>query len=408
MSLINQMLKDLEQRGAGTSDNAPAEAAININRQLNPAKATRTNQLLLVKMGCTIVLLLGGAYWWIQSAQALSNNANKAKGVAVSTNLNSSPQLVTHHNDLQVANNSTPDETPLFETELKYQVSTITSKPSDAVKAVAYVIPEAVVQKKAALVPLAEPVKATKATEATELTSQVSLINTTPSEKSTVVGHALPKLSIKTNVDTRTVITKQIRPDQQSDNYYRQALSNLQQGRIAEAQDNLKLALEAKPSNQEARQTLAGLLLDNKRNDEAREVLAAGLAIAPEQTDFRMTLARLQVEDNNRAGALNTLKQGLAYAKNNADYQGFLATLLQRAERHEEAINYYMASLAINSGSPNALIGLGISLQAIGKLENAKEAFIRAQTNTSLSPELSVFVDLQLKQINLSINNSNH
>ena len=410
MSLINQMLKDLEQRGAGTSDNAPAETAININRQLNPAKATRTNQLLLVKMGCTIVLLLGGAYWWIQSAQALSNNANKAKGVAVSTNLNSSPQLVTHHNDLQVANNSTPDETPLFETELKYQVSTITSKPSDAVKSATYATPEAVVQKKAALVPLAESVKPT---EAAELTSQVSLINTMPSEKSTVVGHALPKLSTKNNTDTRSVITKQIRPDQQSDNYYRQALSNLQQGRIAEAQDNLKLALEAKPSNQEARQTLAGLLLDNKRNDEAREVLAAGLAIAPEQTDFRMALARLQVEDNNRADALNTLKQGLAYAKNNADYQGFLATLLQRAERHEEAINYYMASLAINSGSPNGLIGLGISLQAIGKLENAKEAFIRAQTNTSLSPELSVFVDQQLKQINLSINNginnsSNH
>ena len=407
MSLINQMLKDLEQRGAGTSENAPAEAAININRQLNPAKATRTNQLLLVKMGCTIVLLLGGAYWWIQSAQALSNNANKAKGVA------SSSQLVTEHHDVQSTYNSSADETPLFETELKYQVSTITSKPSDAVKSATYATPEAVVQKKAALVPLAEPVKATKATEATELTSQVSLINTTPSEKSTVVGHALPKLSTKNNTDTRSVITKQIRPDQQSDNYYRQALSNLQQGRIAEAQDNLKLALEAKPSNQEARQTLAGILLDNKRNDEAREVLAAGLAIAPEQTDFRMALARLQVEDNNRAGALNTLKQGLAYAKNNADYQGFLATLLQRAERHEEAINYYMASLAINSGSPNSLIGLGISLQAIGKLENAKEAFIRAQTNTSLSLELSVFVDQQLKQINLSINNginnsSNH
>jgi len=409
MSLINQMLKDLEQRGAGTSDNAPAEAAININRQLNPAKATRNNQLLLVKMGCTIVLLLGGAYWWIQSAQALSNNANKDNDVAVSANQNSSPQLVTHHNDLQVAYNSTRGETPLFATELKYQVSTIASKPSDAVKTTAYAMPEVVLQKKTALVPLAEPVKAI---EASELASQVSLINTTPSEKSTVVGHASPKLPTKTNTDTRSVITKHIRPDQQSDNYYRQALSNLQQGRIAEAQDNLKLALEAKPSNQEARQTLAGLLLDNKRNDEAREVLAAGLAIAPEQTDFRMTLARLQVEDNNRAGALNTLKQGLAYAKNNADYQGFLATLLQRAERHEEAINYYMASLAINSGSPNALIGLGISLQAIGKLENAKEAFIRSQTNTSLSPELSVFVDLQLKQINLSINNginnSNH
>lgn len=121
------------------------------------------------------------------------------------------------------------------------------------------------------------------------------------------------------------------------------------------------MALEA---NQDARQTFAGLLLDNKRNDEARATLAAGLAIPPEQSDFRMALARLQVEAGDSAGALNNLEQGLTYAKGNADYQGFFATLLQRAERHEEAINHYMTALSLNSASASALIGMGISLQA--------------------------------------------
>jgi MSHA biogenesis protein MshN len=223
-------------------------------------------------------------------------------------------------------------------------------------------------------------------------------------EKSTLKDHVTSdhvtsKPIVKSNVDD-TSIGKQIRPDQKSGNFYRQAITNLQQGRVAEAQANLTQALEANPANQEARLTLAGLLVDNKRNDEAKATLAAGLAISPEQSDFRMALARLQVEAGDRTGALNNLEQGLAYAKGNADYQSFFATLLQRAERHEEAINHYMTALSLNDTNPNSLIGLGISLQAVGKLENAQEAFTRAQTSTTLTPELSMFVDQRLKQIN--------
>jgi MSHA biogenesis protein MshN len=206
-------------------------------------------------------------------------------------------------------------------------------------------------------------------------------------------------------------IVKQIRADQQSDNYYRQALTYLQQGRVSEAQANLTQALEADPKNHDARQTLASLFLENKRNDDARTILADGLGIAPEQTDFRIALARLQVEAHDNAGALITLEQGVAYAKNNADFHSFIATMLQRAERHDEAINHYMSSLSIGNASPNnttttsTLIGLGISLQAVGKLDDAKLAFTRVQSMSALNPELSLFVDQRLKQINQRLQN---
>ena len=207
------------------------------------------------------------------------------------------------------------------------------------------------------------------------------------------------KLSTKLSNDSSN-IGKEIRPEQRSSNLYRQALSNLQQGRVSEAQENLTQALEANPANQDARQTLAGLLLDNKRNDEAKATLAAGLSITPEQSDFRMALARLQIEAGDRSTALATLEQGLPYAKNNAEYQSFTATMLQRAERHDEAINHYTTALSLNANNPSALIGLGISSQVVGNLESAKEAFTRAQTSTTLTPELSTFVNQQLKQIN--------
>jgi hypothetical protein len=39
-------------------------------------------------------------------------------------------------------------------------------------------------------------------------------------------------------------------------------------------------------------------------------------------------------------------------------------------------------------------------LQALGKLDKAQEAFNRAQATATLSPELSLFVEQQLKQLN--------
>ncbi|MDD4926182.1 MAG: tetratricopeptide repeat protein [Methylotenera sp.] len=202
-----------------------------------------------------------------------------------------------------------------------------------------------------------------------------------------------------------------MRPDQQSGNYYRQALTYLEQGRVSEAQASLTQALEIDPKNHDARQTLASLLLENKRNDDARKTLAEGLTIAPDQTDFRMALARLQVEANDNAGALITLEQGMIYAKNNARFHSFIATLLQRAERHEEAVSHYMASLSIGNASPNnttttsTLIGLGISLQTLGKLDDANLAFTRVKNMSALSPELALFVDQRLKQINQRLQN---
>jgi MSHA biogenesis protein MshN len=202
-------------------------------------------------------------------------------------------------------------------------------------------------------------------------------------------------------------INKKISPEQNANSYYQQALIYLQQGRVAESQANLAKALEFNPAHHEARLTLASLLLDNKRLNDAKEVLNAGLHISPEQNEFRIALARMQISAGDQTTALSTLEHGLQYAPNHAAYQAFFATLLQRSGRHEEAIPHYMkaVSLETSAGSvkTTTLVGLGISLQATSKLENAQQVFIKAQQSGSLGPELSSFVDQQLKKISQSL-----
>ncbi|MDI1299666.1 tetratricopeptide repeat protein [Methylotenera sp.] len=428
MSLINQMLKDLEQRGAGSNDaekmitSSPSDA-------LQPAVVTPyMNQHYQAKHGVPflkisglVVLLAGGAYLWVQSAPALSHSIDHLK-------VQATPQAAMIHADSveaakpveeikAIAQTADSALLPLFENALKYtpieykptasqtQVNKLEKYPQKD-KVIANIMPAELVANN-----LGNTNQATKTAEPVKSVDIVEPANTSVVSDNSAVSAKLVVAAKSAAHSSNSSIVKQISTEQKSGNLYRQALANLQQGRVAEAQSNLAQSLEVYPANQEARQTLAGLLLDNNRNDEARATLAAGLAIAPEQTNFRIALARLQIELGDKSAALTIMEQGLAYANNNADYQSFLATLLQRANRHDEAISHYKTALSMNassnnSSSANSLVGLGISLQATGKLENAQEAFTRAQSVATLSPELAQFIDQQLKQINQRLQNS--
>lgn len=192
---------------------------------------------------------------------------------------------------------------------------------------------------------------------------------------------------------------KVITPEQRSENSYKQAVALLQQGRVAEARSLLWQSLDESPDNHDARQLLVGILLDSKRNNDAMNLLQEGVRIAPEQTEFVMALARLQVGQGDRRRALQTLEQGMNHAADNADYHGFYAALLQREERHDEAVNHYLTALAGDSGNSSWLVGVGISLQVLGRVADARDAFERARQTGQLSPELADFVEQRLRQL---------
>jgi len=197
-------------------------------------------------------------------------------------------------------------------------------------------------------------------------------------------------------------IQKQVRQPTSRDlaeNEYRKAVALLHQGRLAEAQEGFEAALNLYPGYHGARQALVGLLVEAKKLGEAERVLQEGLAQAPAQTGFAMALARLQVDRGDAAQAAATLRKGLDYAQGNADYVAFLAALLQRQGRHEEAIEQFQAALRAKPASGVWWLGLGISLQAANRAADAQDAYRRARAANNLSPELSAFADQRLKQL---------
>lgn len=376
MSLINQMLKDLEQRNAGAMD-----AQKPLSGEVRAASfARRSSPLKLIAV--LLIALVGAVYLWWQYGQ---QHASSMAPVAAEQ-LQAAATPKPAEGALPPAG-SVPPETP--------PPSIAQPQASPAPQTTSMPLQE----RELSIKPPEQAEQQVKSSEHQQPAKPKaeSAAKSEPDSKP-VADNAKAKVAAKTSSDGSPMV-KQIRPEQISGNYYRQALLYLQQGRVAESQAALVQALDANPANHDARLTLAGLLVDNKRKSEAISLLAKGVELAPEQSGFSLALARLQLDAGDKSGALATLEQGLPYARNDADYHGFLATLLQRADRHDEAINHYMVALAGDSMMPSWLIGLGISLQATDRLAEAQEAFQRAQNNANLSPDLAQFVDQRLKQI---------
>jgi MSHA biogenesis protein MshN len=184
-----------------------------------------------------------------------------------------------------------------------------------------------------------------------------------------------------------------------ADNEFRRAVSFMNQGRVAEGMDGFRRALEIDPGHEAARQTLVALLLETKRVDEAAASLKEGLALNAGNTGFAMLLARIMVESDDIPTALIVLQRHAAPADRNPDFHAFAGALYQRLDRHKEAIEQYQAALNLAPSAGVWWLGLGISLQSVGRPKDALEAFTRAKSAGNLAPDLLGFVEQRLRQL---------
>ena len=211
-----------------------------------------------------------------------------------------------------------------------------------------------------------------------------------------------PPAPIAAMAEAPAAIDKQMRevaPSERAEIAFRRGVAQLQEGRANAAELEFREALKVDPSHGSARQALLGLLLDNGRNNEAEEILRKTLSINPRQPRHAMVLARLEVERGEVTGAINTMVGVLPYVQSDPDFHAFLAALFQREGRHREAADYYRTALRGVPGNGVWMMGLAISLRASNQSAEARDAFQRAIDSKQLSPELQEFVERQLREL---------
>lgn len=369
MSLINDMLRDLDRRHGGTG------ALPNEVRPLPPERARSAWQpLALVLVG---VLAVAG---WLHFAGITSPESAPARPQPATETLPAAPVAKETPHSLVPAAGTVAvapvpaSVTPAAADQLRLDV-TLSRLPAAPPPAPARKPIEAVAKEPmpAAADKLPAPPKAA------EPPAKIA-----PAEPQGASGGIEKRPRIET-------------PKERAEQDYRKAYALLSRGRPEEAVPLLKNALGEDAGHVSARLALAGVLSQSGRPDEAFALLEEGLRLDPSRPALALAAARALVAMGRFEAAQQALSRASANAQADAEFRAFHAAVLQRLTLHKEAVAEYQAALRLAPQAGVWWMGLGISLEAEGRSAEARDAFQRARASNSLSPELDRFVEQKIK-----------
>jgi MSHA biogenesis protein MshN len=199
--------------------------------------------------------------------------------------------------------------------------------------------------------------------------------------------------------ESDTTIEKRIRPlrpEQLAERAYEEGYTRLQQGDRAGAETAWREGLAHDPRHIASREGLVGLYLSQGRRVEAGELLAAGVNYHPGYGQFALLAARLQVENGETAAAIATLERAVESRGQGADFLAFLAALYQRQKHFDKSVAAYQHALSQQPRNGTWWMGLGISLEGAGKPLEAIAAYNEARSSGNLPPRLMQYVEGRL------------
>ncbi len=369
MSVINQMLVDLERRRAsGEERNRIPD---HVRALPDEPHAVRGPGLRIAGAVAGVVLTAAGAWWWLAGrAPAVSMPASAPAAAVIAPVPAAAPEA---------------RDTEFIARRLTLDLAHEPEAPVPAVRdagpgldTASIIKPRTAPPAPQATPPVAQPVEKTRVAPA-------------PVAKKTPEPVKSPAL---------VEIDKQVRkptPRQRAEAEYAKGSAARQQGQPDEARAAFEAALQIDPTYHGARQALVGTLLDARQPAEAMRILQEGLQLAPAQQGFAMTLARLQLDNGELDAGAQTLARSLDYPDVSPDYIAFYASLLQRQQKHAEAVTQFQRALGRRRNVGVWLLGLGVSLEALGRGPEAQEAYRLAKSSGNLSADLQAFADQKLR-----------
>lgn len=357
MSLINKMLRDLDQRQASATERAGVAASQ--VRALPPERRFPWSRVLLVLAGAAVG---AAALWLLITVPATTQGpANPAAPVS-----------------------SAPAQPVL---------SSVTgpAPPGVAIAMPALVVPMPGVERE-------EPAAAATRVESLQLDLRLSQApepgRDEPARPEAVSRAKAPVAAVPAAIDKRPLDAPGGNPAEAE---YRKAMAAFRQGRSSEALPAFQNALRLDGHHVAARQALLSLLMEQGRWPEAQVVAGEGLAVDAAQPGWAMILARLQVEQGQVAAAQETMSRHAAHGEGSADYQAFHALLLQKLQRPKEAVDRFRVATSLRPNEGRWWYGLGLALEADQRPREAREAFRQALDTGNLPAELAVASEHRLR-----------
>ncbi|MGP1716253.1 MAG: tetratricopeptide repeat protein [Methylophilus sp.] len=402
MSLINQVLKDVEARQGGTTTDGWGGQQVKPVLSHSASGSGRWVRRLIVAL-----MLIGLGVWGFLQRAELASVYQSALGdfiqkkpepVQVASPVKSLPAPVATPPAVAAnVENQTVDAHPQLTKSLfsEWQAELSASVTKPAIRQKITPTPDSAnrAAAKSEAAPQVEGEFSIKPAESNPGTV-VSVIEP-PVESNAAKNKAGPETA---SSESNGTVSKHVRPEQEANVLIQKAVDHEQKGRLSEALATLRQALVTYPQSEDARQLLAAYLFETKQETEAVAVLQAGIKRYPEQAGLSKSLAKWQLAHNQPEALLLTLKPHANTLARDAEAQWMLAIAYQQLNQHQAALPYFERALALRPGQAQWVVAYAISLQSSGQNAQALQQLQAAQ-GMPLSDRLADFVAQRIRQL---------
>lgn len=354
MSLINQMLKDLEHRRSQDVDGAAS--VIPGVKRYSVARRRRSPWVIALSSVSAILLLVISWLLWdrMSPPQQLASKEDK--------------RVVSQIEDAAIIKTGSASVSPGKVVVTKPVVKETVSKENETGSA-------PVVKK--VITAEEKPVPVVQKKMVKTISGDDKQVDTAPA-------------------GTVEKVTRTLSAEQQADVYYKKGHALLTRGQAIAGEQALKKALETYPQHIKAREVLAGLYIKSGRVVEAGELLKQALIHNPGHSLFAMLQARLLLQQNRIQAAMDVLQINAPAVTDNLDYHALMAVAYQKQGLHEKTVAKYREILQLKPAAGVWWLGMAISLESLGRQQQAADTYNKARQTGTLSVDLLRYADSRI------------
>jgi tetratricopeptide (TPR) repeat protein len=160
----------------------------------------------------------------------------------------------------------------------------------------------------------------------------------------------------------------------------------LKAGKLAEAADQFKLAIEADPTHAGAYNNL-GVAYERLDREEAQAQFEQAIRLRPDFTHAHFNLARILMKKRRTAEAVAQLQRTIAIDPNHVGALNMLGTALGQQQKFAEAASHLVQAVRLDPNHAEAHSNLGAAYAGLGRLREAIAQFEAALRIDPDNPE---------------------
>lgn len=379
MSLVNDMLRDLDQRRKESE--GPA-ARIRLTPAGDYPRQEQRNWIPLIGLGL-VVVATGLAYIWIDMNRSASSSQQLSTAVVSISPITTGP--VEEVAQAPVAVRETDSVSAVV----------VEPEPEIAIEpALNQVLADAELQESANSLAVSSPAAASTATANIGNIEVEAASSARPNSGQIAAAITREAPGSVRSQSLANAATEQVKgvtalsPEQKDTLVVQEALQLIANNQPTAAYGKLEQQLLDNPYAHQSRETYAKFLMNQGDILSARALMESGLELAPNHSGFKKVKARLLIEEGDIQSAVGLLESRAPAVAEDLEYHEILASAQLASRDFDGAVLSYTGLVQQDQTQGRWWYGFAAAQDSLGNITAAKQAYSRALEKPNLSTNL--------------------